>query len=755
MTTCKSVFHGIRRSAFECAVLTLVAAPSACSSEAPRGEDEAVLDTSTEAFTNIGTTFSAGMRMNFDKMNASGFPDIKEAVGLAACDYKSLYMVRKHFGIFTLYFSNSSGESFKLVGNAKGPHIACDHAQLMTLDSNNTLRVAATHLDGTIGDWLTTTPVQTNKVDRIQGGDGTFYGVKLGTTNQVFTATNMATNAPPFWGSSIATIGAVTVTGFGAKNVGSDSQPVIDLKAWPRRAFALEASGTVSYNDTLLTGSNLWTGLNFGTERYFALSAAATHDPKSQPNALYGLQARNNTVELNRVRMTEVECHDGIDNDANGLTDGEDWACERTFASEFCASRANGNYCIQRGVSSWPRGVGRANPSLVTCMLGGSTAVKPGACATVGGTGLDTMPAFSSLSIPEPSGYGHWCNAHGSNGTSKLSGTGSDPCAALVAEGRTVVRAGLYSLSGRNNVSANCKGGRLILGIGNGTAPLVSVRDDVGNGTDECIINVSPDVLPVFSRMFEPSHQVARSEANGFVHDTIPGVPASPPNIPETPPTWFNRFGVVCRNDLAGNRCLGEPAYDSWVNEGRPLYAVAAGRVLIGGSRDEDVTDSGNGVGSANQGEVLVEHAVSSGSYQEQFVVVYAHLRKRLVQSGQTVRAGQILGYVGATGATGGAGHVHTGVVRLSNVNAYTDGNRGFGWQMSAWVDLAKGRFLGYAASSDALGWAGPGADPWAHERRDEWTGVLDSSGQQIKGIGTWSIALFKSGEAFSYPISP
>jgi hypothetical protein len=537
----------------------------------------------------------------------------------------------------------------------------------------------------------------------------------------------------------------VTVTGFGATETGTDSQPVEDLKAWPRRAFALEADGRILYNDLLLTGSNGWTFLNFGSERYFALSAAATHDPKNQPNAVFGLQRRNGTVELNRVRMAEVECHDGIDNDANGLSDGEDWACEQTFANEFCANRSNGNYCITRGVSRWTHSVGLANPSLVTCMLGGSTAVKPGACFLGATTGSDTLPALSSANMitPEPTGYGHWCNAHW-NGTWDVSWSAT-PCEDLIARGGTVVRAGLYSLQGKNNVLANCTDG-YVVGSATGTAAMQGAKDSVRNG-NMCIFTISPDVLPVFSRMFNPADQIPAParEASGFVHKTIPGVPPNPAKL-------INRFGVEC--NTGQGVCIGERAYDHPVNEGRPVYAVANGRVMINGSADRDLTSiTAKLVGSSNQGEIIVEHYVGSGRYQEQFAVSYAHLRKRLVQSGQTVRKGQLLGYVGATGNTGGSGHLHTGIERLSNVNAYTDANRAFGWHLSGFFALTPtGTNMAATTTVDGLGWAGSYSDPWAYEERNTATGLVDASGQAIKGMGAWSIQLFKTGEGFAYP---
>lgn len=135
-------------------------------------------------------------------------------------------------------------------------------------------------------------------------------------------------------------------------------------------------------------------------------------------------------------------------------------------------------------------------------------------------------------------------------------------------------------------------------------------------------------------------------------------------------------------------------------------------------------------------------------TYRESFVVYYAHVRKRLVVDGQTVKSGQILGYTGATGCTGGFGHLHNGVLRTSNINAHTTAapEAGYHFDFQANTDPT-GTNTGGLNSIDPLGWAnGSAFDPWAYL---EWN---TATGYGFTGKGAWSMALFKPGKAFRYP---
>lgn len=108
----------------------------------------------------------------------------------------------------------------------------------------------------------------------------------------------------------------------------------------------------------------------------------------------------------------------------------------------------------------------------------------------------------------------------------------------------------------------------------------------------------------------------------------------------------FARGGVVA--PLAGGRYGTYPGHDGvdinvgsgWDDYGMPIRAFRDGSVSYVGS--------GRGYGTA---------VFQRGSFGE---VVYGHMSRTAVSSGQSVRAGQVLGYVGNTGNSS-APHLHFG----------------------------------------------------------------------------------------------
>lgn len=716
--------------------------------------------------TLIGNIFQQGMRVDFTRINTD--LDLPNAVGLAACDPYALYAVQNDNG---LWFSNDGGRTWAIRGLAFSSEIACDHGMLMTLDSLGRAYYAFMRTDGFVTDssgqvGVWTQVSQSVTVDRIQGGDGTFYGVKSGASgNQVYWATNLAWRQVPSWRSTLATIGATLVTGTGAKATGgkvgvAEKDPGGGLP-WPRRAFALEENGLLSYNDQLLSGGNLWTGLNTGSERYTVVTAAA-------PNLLYGLQTRNGVVELDRISMTETNCTDDTDNDGNGRFDGEDPACMQILADSYCSARSDGTYCSARFQDSPFLGQPNQNASLVTCSGGVASRIDSGVCVynpNPAITNADSLATLESLNIPEPAGYGHWCNVHYSDGSWDLNWSGSTPCQAF--PGIKIVRAGIYSLNGFNRVLVNCTNGHTEAATF-GTAPIEAAYNTVGHTQNRCLFMISPAELPVFNRLMRvnPSDQVPGLGTNSFNHllagpevDITPFLPScNDPGAMDLEPTpndgdpctaSANGFGIDTYGTSAGNH---PGAYDHNLYAGSPLFAVADGVVVENGSRLRDI--SGLSVtGTPNQTEILIKHVVGSDpTYQESFVMAYAHMRARLVESGQTVKAGQLIGFVGSVGASTGA-HVHHGVLRLSNVNAYipgTPGDYALGYHFPLEVndDQNYGR-VALSLSIDGLGWNAAPLDPWGYQYRDT---PVSTSTIAFTGRGAWSIDLFKPGEEFPYP---
>jgi murein DD-endopeptidase MepM/ murein hydrolase activator NlpD len=126
------------------------------------------------------------------------------------------------------------------------------------------------------------------------------------------------------------------------------------------------------------------------------------------------------------------------------------------------------------------------------------------------------------------------------------------------------------------------------------------------------------------------------------------------------------------------------------------------------------------------QQEIAILHRVSSGSntagYDEYFLTSYAHMSTRVVEAGDKVTAGQLIGRSGDTGCST-APHLHFGVERLSNT--------------------ARSLFHGSIAKLgevviDPWGWDSPsGSDPW---------------GTRAYPLGAFSVNLWKPGYA---PVRP
>lgn len=92
-------------------------------------------------------------------------------------------------------------------------------------------------------------------------------------------------------------------------------------------------------------------------------------------------------------------------------------------------------------------------------------------------------------------------------------------------------------------------------------------------------------------------------------------------------------------------------AMDIWVGVGTPIYAPAAGRVW----------DLSEGCGGLVLG---IQHDV-------QYTTAFAHMSKFAVQPGQSVKAGQLIGYSGATGTCVQGAHLHFEVRTGSDPNRH------------------------------------------------------------------------------------
>jgi murein DD-endopeptidase MepM/ murein hydrolase activator NlpD len=431
------------------------------------------------------------------------------------------------------------------------------------------------------------------------------------------------------------------------------------------------------------------------------------------------------------------------------MKDAEDPDCYEAAAVAFCAlgTTVNGTYCVDRYEPATFLGQANQNAGLVTCTNhlvvpptpNGPKVPKLGACVR-SGTHSDRLMTQAELAGSDPTGTGRWCNAIIPSTASAstrfkwdFAFGGTDPCATVRnrTPGAVVVRAGLYSTGGENNVLVNCNNGAVIE-RGIGSTPLTDGFNAVGHTQNACIFTVSPSRLPVWSNPYPAT------APGGFTHynHTYSSVDLAQFGHGETG-TWVDvdRFGFKGDpNDIR------EHAYDIFKPEGTPLYAVAGGTVVTNGSRERDV--SAFACGTQWQGEMLIKYVTgSTAAYQETFAAAYAHIRRRLVVDGQTVKAGQIVAYVGETGCAGGV-HVHFGGIRLSNMNAHTTTQLGYGYHMTLTADTSSaGTNLADRANFDPMGWTNTSAmEPAGYVDRNT------DSGLGFLGLSGWSIDLFKDG---------
>jgi hypothetical protein len=676
----------IRRSRTIGAASVLAATLSGCAppDEDRAGQDPSVTMTTGELVTQQINDQVAGFRAtvylisNFNGIN--GWPDGTgtSTVRLAACDGfrrldtnrtagAQLYVATKTTsGTRRLYVANDGARDYgtgdpnvatgttwtEIPSGLAVPgtdQIGCDGMHLFALNpTTHNLYVAEIsggsqlrRSNGTFDVW---SQLGTNFLfDDLQSGAGNLYVIgppnrtlytQDSTTSGTWkTFSGLPSNFVRVTGAGKASLATLAAT---AGNKFSGRNP-------PNRAFAIQSDGTLRYNDKVLSSPavNLWTALNFGAATFEDISASA-------PDVLWAITNSNGMRHLHEIRFTETNCTDGLDNDADSLTDGQDPDCRVSLASTYCAGVNDKVYCSSRFTNS--------SDFLVTCTnhaLVGSPVL--GRCVQ-NSFGPDTM---IGINISEPSGTGRWCSAIYRPGntwsvkTEVSPGvTNRDPCARIVATkpaGQTVeiTGAGLYSLSGVNNVVGFCENGG---GAGwinmnriNGTAPIDDVVAAIAGGPG-CKLLVSPMDLPVLDL---PYDKVANSQLG-------------------TSAGWGNNFDPA-----------GHGAWDVGMPEGVPVLAVARGTVVgtgtlngvtYAGSQDEDLSAAGT-IGGSHQNEIAILHNVQSGSsgrYRESFVSVYVHMRQRIVEPGQVVEKGQIIGYNGQTGQAGGP-HIHFGIVRLSN----------------------------------------------------------------------------------------
>lgn len=375
----------------------------------------------------------------------------------------------------------------------------------------------------------------------------------------------------------------------------------------------------------------------------------------------------------------------------------------------------------------------------------------------------------SSVVISLPSGYGHYCSVVSDTGQWDFQfGDGStDPCGDILGQmSGTIVRAGIFSLAGENNVMVRCgaRGPNPYRVRGTGTTILQAAKSD-NLANSNCLFVVAPTSLAMFGHPWLPQFPYADPDVGvgsptGFNYDVfgsiVSGAAYSGGAIPDSRVLWdvgvfgqtpspantnvtfaiaVDRHGIEQEHSGDSGECLlgvpycvrnsnthraFESAYDWSMELGRPLIAVAPG--VIRGARMRNV--QGLGCQTPTQGEIFIESQVDVGTYAEHFVAAYHHMdsvNKPGTQSawpnGALVQRGDLIAYVGNSGCSG-APHLDLSVFRLTNLT----GVRSYAFQAlpvnptDPPTNTTKEGVNGWQGIIDPFGWAAPsGIDPYSY----------------------------------------
>jgi murein DD-endopeptidase MepM/ murein hydrolase activator NlpD len=718
----------------------------------------------------LGTYPVAGQILTVTELGPMNFQTSR----ITSCGQGVLY--KTHIdGTLWVNLNRGIGDWKSVTAEPRGTKIACDREHLYALNTNGLLYHATTRANGQLKDinpdgrpqfWSASYDGKTLAVpagtNEIQGGMGNIYALVIDSSTKESTLYSsqlrQATSRPGFaqgsadsWVALADKLGTDLTAGVGSKAMYTEKTTSLAYRK-ANRAFGANPNDSLYYNDTLLYGQNNWT--QFPHAQLVILSITA-----DDSNTMYALTLDNNNKHLVRFSFLEDNCTDGLDNDANGQVDAEDGVCRGKLATTWCRNHTRST-CINRIENT--DGYSHA---LVTCSSDGQQPrVQEGLCIR-SASGPDHLA--QARAIEEPSGSGHYCNVINPDGSWDFDYEGATPCATLKRRHplSTIVRAGIYSTTGLNNVHVRCSNGEVTLPEGIGTAPLLSHYNAVGHTKNRCVFTVSPKEMRVFDAPFPTSAwagplQGGRGYRVGHVFDHIPRCQENDPDCPceaRDCPLLLSPFGNgenrrTIRLDNRGRETSAdyenENSYDYVLSEGTPLRSLGYGIVVS--SRDRDLSSMGND-GTTYQSEIYIRYDVGSDpTYAESFIAYYAHVGKRVVVTGQTVGPGQLIGYVGTTGQSSEP-HLHFGIKRLSNTNGRTTAaGDEFGYHIR--FEVVTTNDHGYTlwarpGAIDPYGWRAGDIDPAAYH----WSRA-DSGFGGVFGIGAWSPQMWKRGEVPPYP---
>lgn len=305
----------------------------------------------------------------------------------------------------------------------------------------------------------------------------------------------------------------------------------------------------------------------------------------------------------------------------------------------------------------------------------------------------------------------------------------------------TIERAGLYSLSGPNNVLAICNGGYVGLHPGNGAAPFNAAFAATAGRTD-CIFTASPEALPVFDRPYSGAHTDATAQS--FNHDVF-NIGLDVTAFAATPISghllahWIDLNGVQ-KCDGPGEPADGggaDPPFRRRQRAGgryprrqQPRRACGhCGARRLGGAALCACVTRRSATIRISARSSSVTRSASAATANSSRPTTRTSTRRWCAAATSSPPAH--IGPVGHTGATAPAGaeHLHMGTWRNTNLSFRASWEHGY-----AHVGFDQDKNV---AATDPFGWRGAAAtDPWAWRFR-----AHDLA-------GCWSINLWQAGEA-------
>ncbi|HTJ46956.1 MAG TPA: M23 family metallopeptidase [Kofleriaceae bacterium] len=373
----------------------------------------------------------------------------------------------------------------------------------------------------------------------------------------------------------------------------------------------------------------------------------------------------------------------------------------------------------------------------------------PGILPSVGGT----------LS---PSGYGNYCSVTDptNGGWALWAVTSGNSCLQLggsVGPYSVVRHAGLWAINGNNNVMVRCDGGVLYYGRAYGGDAINWIFSRVTTAQKNCVFTVSPTKMPFWRSPFGDSDTQAIGGTSVFGYHLQQTGNVTPWNVAD-----FGHVGTdACEVDRTGTRtrvcstgatinnpyAVPEAAYDWSLPKDRPIVAVADGIVRASWARPV------SNCASPTQAELFLETQVGSGEYAEHFIAAYHHMDLHpntldpaiylnvqkwggpMAPAGTSVKKGDVIGYVGTSGCSGGY-HLDFMAFRLTNLT---------GARSYTFATTPDGAGVnGFQGVMDPFGWAAPqGVDPLAYK----FIGFPDpfSPPSGVTDIGTFSVNMWDS----------